>query len=71
MHAGRAVGHDRGGNAQPGDAHRESGGPGHNLLLMAQHGSRAYKAVVAAARQQLGFLFQRHGGYHFTDVVRT
>ena len=69
MHAGRSVGHYRCRYSQPRYGYRRAGRTGHELLLVAQHGSGANEVVAAAAHQQLCFLFQGHGLQHLVDVV--
>ena len=68
VHAGRAIGHHGGGDAQTGYGHGDAGGTRHQLLLVAQHGTAAHKVVVAAAHQQLCFLLEGHGLHDSVDV---
>ena len=55
-HAGRAVGQDRGRNAQAGNLRRRSGRTGHQRSFATYDGLVA-EEVVGTADEQLGFLF--------------
>ena len=68
VYPGRSVGHHGGRDAQPVDGHGGARSPGHQFLLVTQHGPRAYEGVVAAANQQLCFLLECHGLQYLVDV---
>ena len=69
MYTGRTVSQYRGRNAQPFVLHRDTGSTRYQLLLVAQHSTRAYEGIVTATYQQLRFFFQRHSCHHLADVV--
>ena len=56
VYASRSVCQYRSRDAQSRNGYRQTSSTSHQFLLVAHHGTRAYKSVITSAHQQLGLL---------------